>query len=65
MTVRISGTVPPSRTGDRFATWTTASELRVLQAGGWLSIGSTQLASMLRQRRWTLDAKRGVLVVER
>jgi hypothetical protein len=65
MTVRVSGSVLPPLPGDRFSTWSTPSELRVLQAGGWLSIVNPQLASMLRQRRWTLDAKRGAIVLER
>jgi hypothetical protein len=65
MTVRISGSVQPPVPGDRFSTWSTPSELRVLQAGGWLSIVNPQLASMLRQRRWTLDAKRGAIILER
>jgi len=65
MTVRISGTIQPPVPGDRFSTWSTPSELRVLQAGGWLPIVNPQLASMLRQRRWTLDAKRGQVVIER
>jgi hypothetical protein len=65
MTVRTSGSVQSQAPGDRFSTWSTPSELRVLQAGGWLPITNTQLASMLRQRRWTLDAKRGAIILER
>lgn len=65
MIVRISGSVQPPFPGDRFSTWSAPSELRVLQAGGWLPIVSPQLATMLRQRRWTLDAKRGAIIIER
>lgn len=65
MTVRVSGSVQPPVAGDRFATWATSSDFRVLQAGGWLSITNPQFATLLRQRGWTLDAKRGSLIIAR
>ena len=42
----------------------TADELRVRQAGGWLAASSPQIVGLLAGRRWTLDARRGLLIVE-
>jgi hypothetical protein len=62
ITLRSNGTVS-GLTGDRLDTWMTPSDVRVAQAGGWISISRPQIAQLLRTHRWTLDAKRGVLVV--
>jgi len=42
----------------------TRDELRVHQAGGWLAASSPQIVGFLAGRRWTLDARRGLLIVE-
>jgi hypothetical protein len=65
VTLRVSGPIPSALPGDRFPTWITSSDLRVLQAGGWLSVSSERIASLLAQRTWTFDAKRGQLIVAR
>jgi len=36
----------------------------VLQANGWVSMRDPELARLLREHRWTLDAKHGQLVIE-
>ena len=50
--------------GTRFVTWSTQSDLQLLQAGGWISITRPSMARVLREHRWTFDAKRGALIVE-
>ena len=40
-------------------------ELLVATAGGWSSIAVPNVARLLRGRRWTIDTKRGRIVVER
>jgi hypothetical protein len=65
-TLHVSGSVPkPSPGVDQFSTLMTANDLRLLQAGGWLSIDQAPIARMLSTRRWTVDAKRGQLTIER
>jgi hypothetical protein len=51
--------------GTRFVTWSTPSNLQLLQAAGWISITRPSIGRLLREHRWTFDAARGVLVVER
>ena len=40
-------------------------ELLALTTGGWASIALPNISRLLRRHRWTIDAKRGRLVVER
>ena len=64
--LHVSGSVPKATAGvDQFSTLMTTSDLRVLQAGGWASIDAPPISKMLTTRRWTFDAKRGQLTVER
>jgi predicted aspartyl protease len=66
VTLHVSGSIPKSApVGDKFSTLLTSDDLRVLQAGGWVSIDQPSIAKMLSTRRWTFDAKRGQLTVER
>jgi hypothetical protein len=66
LTLHVSGSVPKPGPGvDQFSTLMTSNDLRVLQAGGWLGIDQPPIAKMLTTRRWTFDAKRGQLTVER
>jgi hypothetical protein len=53
----------PARTGQRFATLSTASDVRIERAGGWVSLAQPSIARMLRDHAWTFDARRGELVV--
>ena len=65
-TLHVSGSVPKAGPGvDQYSTLLTASDLRVLQTGGWLAIDQAPIARMLATRRWTFDAKRGQLTIER
>ena len=65
-TFHVSGSVPkPGAGADQFSTLLTSNGLRVLQAGGWLSVDQVPIARMLSTRRWTFDAKRGQLTIER
>jgi len=50
---------------DELPTLITRNDLRVLRAGGWISVDEPQILRMLTTRRWTFDARRGQLVVER
>lgn len=61
--LRVDGKVPAGWRGDRFATWTTPSNVRLLQAGGWISITDPRIIKLLRGRAWTFDAKRGQILI--
>ena len=64
--LRSTGTVARNATGvDEIPTLFTRDDVRVLQATGWMSINQPQVARILASRRWTLDARRGQLVVDR
>jgi hypothetical protein len=63
VTLRVSGSAPTAGLGQRLVTLNAADDLRVLQAGGWLSVTDPRIARLLRSRRWTLDAKRGQLIL--
>lgn len=66
VTLHVSGSVPKaSSSADQFSTLMTSNDLRVLQAGGWLAIDGAPINRMLSTRRWTFDAKRGQLTIER
>jgi len=65
MVLRVSGSVPWRLPGDRFPTWSSATDLKLLQDGGWISVGQPQIARMLGGRVWTLDAKSGQIVMSR
>ena len=62
--LRASGVVPASFVGAHVATWMSDSDLRIMQGGRWLSITRPNMAALLREHRWTLDAKRGQLIFE-
>jgi hypothetical protein len=65
-TLHVSGSVPKPTSGvDQFSTLVTSNDVRVLQAGGWISVDQPPVAALLATRRWTFDAKRGQLTVER
>ena len=66
LTLHVSGAIPRTTSAaDQLSTLVSRGEIRVLQAGGWLSIDQPQILRMLNTRRWTFDAKRGLLTIER
>lgn len=65
MTLRVGGPRADLPNGTRFFTWNTNSDLQLLQAGGWISVTRPSVVRMLRDHRWTLDSRRGQLIVER
>lgn len=65
LTLRLGGKVPApaaASTGFPFLAWN--GELSIARAGGWVPIAQPQVFAMLRDRRWTLDARRGLIVLE-
>ena len=65
VTLRTSGRVEGRlRNASGIATRLTANDLLVLQGGGWVSATQPRITRVLSERRWTLDAKRGQLIIE-
>jgi hypothetical protein len=64
VTLRPTGTVEPTMPGVRIPTLTSASDVRVVQAGRLTPISAPSFASLLRTKRWTLDGKRGTIIIE-
>lgn len=66
ITLRVSGIVAaPLQNADVFATLLTSTELRILQTRGWISANNAQMLRMLTELRWTFDARRGQMIIER
>jgi hypothetical protein len=63
-TFRLAGSVPADLPGVHVQTLTSVSNVRVIQSGRLAPISTPSVASMLRTKRWTLDAKRGRIVIE-
>ena len=66
MTLRAGGSAgprPPQAT--EVATLLVDGALLTATAGGWASIAVPNVARLLRGHRWTIDAKRGPMIVER
>jgi len=65
ITLRTTGTLDRAPAGGTsFSTLVQGAEWRVLRAGGWLFFHDEEIAHLLRDRRWTLDAKQGDLIIE-
>ena len=64
ITLRASGTVPATTPGERIPTIADASDLRLLEGQRFMPVTRPEVAAVLRTHRWTLDAKRGTLLVE-
>jgi hypothetical protein len=65
ITLRVSGTLeqlPANST--TLLTLVKPADWLVLQANGWVSMRDPEIARLLRGHRWTLDAKRGQIVLE-
>jgi len=66
LTLHTAGTVPRAVSGvDELPTLLTRNDVRVLRAGGWASLDQPQILQMLSRRRWTFDARRGQLTIDR
>lgn len=62
--LRIGGVIPRFPAGSHFPLMSSGGDLAIVQAGGWAPLRLPQMATMLRERRWTLDLRHGQLVVE-
>jgi hypothetical protein len=65
LTLHVTGTVPPAVGVDQLPTLISRNDFRVLRAGGWISVDQPQISRMLMAHRWTFDARRGLLTIER
>ncbi|MGH7619287.1 MAG: tetratricopeptide repeat protein, partial [Gemmatimonadaceae bacterium] len=65
VTLRVSGSVePPPPSALSLSTLVKPNDWLVLEANGWLSLREPAIARLLHEKRWTVDAKRGQLVLE-
>jgi len=65
-TLRTSGRVDIKATdGDAYPTRLTDADFLVLRGGGWTSAALPPITKLLSEHRWTLDTRRGQIVVER
>lgn len=65
MTIRLGGKAPaPRAAATSFPLINLDGRYSIAQGGGWAPIVLPQVSSMLRNRRWTVDARRGVLTIE-
>jgi tetratricopeptide (TPR) repeat protein len=64
LTLRRGGRVRADVGGTRYPTLIAPDDVEVLRAGRFVSIAGAELRDLLRMHRWTIDARRGELVVE-
>jgi hypothetical protein len=64
LTLRMGGSVAKRGEGQRIATLTTGGDIRMLEGRRFLSIALPMVSARLRSQRWTLDSKRGAIVIE-
>jgi hypothetical protein len=66
LTLRVSGYLeqPPPASATVLLTLAKPADWLVLRANGWVSMRDAEIARLLREHRWTLDAKHGQLVIE-
>ena len=65
MTLHVAGTVPRSLGAEELPTLLVRNDFRVLRAGAWSSIDQPQVLETLTRKRWTYDARRGQLTIDR
>jgi hypothetical protein len=64
ITLRASGSIPANSVrGNDFSTLVVNDRYSVLKAGGWSSVDDPAIMSLFSNRRWTLDAKHGVITL--
>ena len=64
-TLRVSGTLDqPPASAMILSTLVKPGDWLVLQANGWMSLRDPTMVRLLREHRWTLDAKHGQLIIE-
>jgi len=64
VTLRTSGRLDPRESGGALPTRITTGDFLILRAGGWASAAVPQMTRLLGDHRWTLDARRGQIIVE-
>lgn len=65
-TLRTNGRVDPKPSdADAFPTRITEGDFLILRDGAWASAALPQMTRLLSEHRWTLDARRGQIIVER
>ncbi len=64
LTLHLDGSVHEQVPGDRLPTLDRPTGISVLRSGVWLATPA-DVATLLRSGRWTFDARRGTLIVER
>jgi tetratricopeptide (TPR) repeat protein len=66
VTLHVAGTIPRTVSGaDELPTLLMRNDVRVLRSGAWASLDQPEILQMLSRRRWTFDARRGQLTVDR
>jgi len=58
------GRIAATRPGERVAVLMTSDGVRVLRADGFIPLDGSEMLSALRGRAWTLDVRRGELLLE-
>jgi hypothetical protein len=64
LTLHVASAIPATIAGDRHATLAGEPDMRVLESGSWVPMSKALVSLMLRGHRWTLDSRRGQIVVE-
>jgi hypothetical protein len=66
VTLHVAGTIPRTVSGaDELPTLLMRNDVRVLRSGTWASLDRPEILQMLSRRRWTFDARRGQLTIDR
>jgi hypothetical protein len=64
LTLRRTGRVRADAAGARYPTLIAPDDLEVLRSGRFVSIAGPESRDLLRAHRWTIDSRRGEIVVE-
>jgi hypothetical protein len=64
LVLRRGGRIPKERPGERYPVFFEGSRVRMLDGQRFVSLAGAEMMQLLRNRSWTLDARRGELLVE-
>jgi hypothetical protein len=65
MTLRLGGAAPAApASSTNFPFLDAGGQFAIVQGGGWAPLVLPQIAMLMRDRRWTLDARRGVITID-